>query len=120
MVLQRRLAGDEDWLPQNHMVSVVSMRPQILRRVLAYFVTAGARLALQAIVKDGYLGSMRTIHFAHWAFVNNGSRMLFLSNYDFSWETYFDDFIVYVFLGFGDYFFNTSGVNTSVLYKTVQ
>jgi hypothetical protein len=36
---------------------------------------------------------MRTIHFAHWAFVSNGSRLMFFSNFDHNWESYLDDFI---------------------------
>jgi hypothetical protein len=36
---------------------------------------------------------MRTIHFAHWAMVNNKSRLLFFSNFDQTWESYLDDFI---------------------------
>jgi hypothetical protein len=36
---------------------------------------------------------MRTVHFAHWAFINNGSRLLFFSNFDHSWDSYLDDFI---------------------------
>ena len=48
---------------------------------------------LRVVATDGYLGSMRTVHFAHWAFVNNGSRLMFFSNFDHSWEAYLDDFI---------------------------
>ena len=36
---------------------------------------------------------MRTVHFAHWAFINNGSRLMFFSNFDHSWDSYLDDFI---------------------------
>jgi hypothetical protein len=36
---------------------------------------------------------MRTVHFAHWAFINNASRLMFFSNFDLSWESYLDDFI---------------------------
>jgi hypothetical protein len=36
---------------------------------------------------------MRTIHFAHWAMVNNKSRLMFFSNFDQTWESYLDDFI---------------------------
>ncbi len=89
----RQMREMEDWIPQNHMVSVVSLRPQIPRRAMSYIGTPLIHLALRAAVHDGYLGSMRTIHCAQWAFVNNGSRLLFLSNYDLSWESYFDDFI---------------------------
>lgn len=91
--LLRQMVELEDWIPQNHMVSVVSHRPQIFRRLFAYVGTLLIHLGLRAAIHDGYLGSMRTIHAAQWTFVNNGSRMLFLSNYDFSWEAYFDDFI---------------------------
>ena len=92
-VLLRQMVEMEDWIPQNHMASVVSLRPQLPRRLIAYAGTLLIHLALRAAVRDGYLGSMRTIHCAHWAFINNGSRMLFLSNFDLSWEAYFDDFI---------------------------
>ncbi|MBX7541229.1 hypothetical protein [Qipengyuania sphaerica] len=92
-VMLRQMVELEDWIPQNHMASVVSLRPNIPRRLVAYVGTLLIHLALRAAVRDGYLGSMRTIHCAHWAFINNGSRMLFLSNFDLSWEAYFDDFI---------------------------
>ena len=36
---------------------------------------------------------MGTVHFAHWAFVNNSSRLMFFSNFDHSWGSYLDDFI---------------------------
>ena len=35
----------------------------------------GLGLLLRVTATDGYLGSMRTVHFAHWAFLNNGSRL---------------------------------------------
>jgi len=92
-VMLRQMIELEDWIPQNHMVSIVSMRPQVMRRFIAYAGTSLIHLGLRAAVHDGYLGSMRTIHAAQWAFVNNDSRLLFLSNYDLSWEAYFDDFI---------------------------
>ena len=50
-------------------------------------------LAVRVVSTDGYLGSMRTIHFAHWAIVDGGRRLLFFSNFDGSWESYLDDFI---------------------------
>jgi hypothetical protein len=34
-----------------------------------------------------------SIHFAHWALIDDGRRLLFLSNFDGSWENYLDDFI---------------------------
>ncbi|WP_068076590.1 hypothetical protein [Novosphingobium lentum] len=91
--VMRLMREREDHTPINHMAAMIPLKPGILRTVLVHVGHRGLHLALRVFIKDGYLASMRTIHFAHWAFVNNGARMMFLSNYDLSWETYFDDFI---------------------------
>jgi membrane protein implicated in regulation of membrane protease activity len=87
------MARREDWIPQNHMGSVVLVKPGVLRMALFRTGHLGLGLVLRVVAIDGYLGSMRTVHFAHWAFVNNGSRLMFFSNFDHSWESYLDDFI---------------------------
>lgn len=91
----REMAKREDWIPQNHMGSIVLIKPGVLRAMLIRAGHLGLFLILrvQAQARDGYLGSMRTIHFAHWAFVSNKSRLLFFSNFDQTWESYLDDFI---------------------------
>jgi hypothetical protein len=89
----RQMAEREDRVVQNHMGSVVLVKPGGLRAVLIRAALRGLGLVVRVIATDGYLGSMRTIHFAHWALVNNGSRLLFVSNFDGSWESYLDDFI---------------------------
>ena len=75
------------------MGSVVLVKPGILRMALFRAGHLGLGLVLRVVATDGYLGSMRTVHFAHWAFVNNASRLMFFSNFDLSWESYLDDFI---------------------------
>lgn len=89
----RKMTKREDWIPQNHMGSVVLVKPGVLRMALFRAGHRGLGLIVRLLKTDGYLGSMRTIHFAHWAFVNNGSRLLFFSNFDHSWDSYLDDFI---------------------------
>ena len=89
----RKMTHREDWIPQNHMGSVVLVKPGVLRMALFRTGHLGLGLLLRVVAADGYLGSMRTVHFAHWAFVNNGSRLLFFSNFDNSWDSYLDDFI---------------------------
>jgi hypothetical protein len=91
--LLAEMARREDWIPQNHMGSVVLVKPGILRMALFRAGHLGLGLVLRVVATDGYLGSMRTVHFAHWAFVNNASRLMFFSNFDLSWESYLDDFI---------------------------
>jgi len=88
-----QMARNEDWIPQNHMGSVVLIKPGVLRMVLFRAGHLGLHLLLRVKATDGYLGSMRTVHFAHWAFINNSSRLMFFSNFDHSWESYLDDFI---------------------------
>ena len=83
----------EDFIAQNHMGSMVLVKPGLLRAVLIRAGLFGLALILRVVATSGYLGSMRTIHFAHWAMVGNGSRLMFFSNFDGSWESYLDDFI---------------------------
>lgn len=89
----KEMAQREDWIPQNHMGSVVLIKPGALRAILIRAGHRGLGLLLRIIARNGYLGSMRTIHFAHWAMVNNKSRLMFFSNFDQTWESYLDDFI---------------------------
>jgi hypothetical protein len=91
--LIREMAVREDWIPQNHMGSIVLVKPGVLRMLLFRAGHRGLGLVLRVLATDGYLGSMRTVHFAHWAFINNSSRLMFFSNFDHSWESYLDDFI---------------------------
>ena len=95
---ERRLAEivrREDRIVQNHMASIVLIRPGVLRTVVIRAGHLGLHLVLRVLPRArlGFLGSMRTVHFAHWAFLNNTSRLLFVSNFDHSWDSYLDDFI---------------------------
>jgi hypothetical protein len=92
-LMLRQMARREDWIPQNHMGSLVLIKPGILRMIIIRAGHHALGLALRIVARNGYLGSMRTIHFAHWAMVNNKSRLMFFSNFDQTWESYLDDFI---------------------------
>lgn len=85
--------ASEDRITQNHMISIVHLKPGVLRAILIRAGLWGLGYYLRLQARDGYLASMRTIHFAHWAFVSNGSRLMFHSNFDGTWESYLDDFI---------------------------
>jgi len=65
----RKMTRREDKIPQNHMGSVVVVKPGVLRTALFRAGHLGLGLVLRVVATDGYLGSMRTVHFAHWAFV---------------------------------------------------
>jgi hypothetical protein len=89
----RAMAQLEDSIAQNHMISLVHVKPGILRAIVARVVLLFVGYQVRAKARSGYLASMRTIHFAHWSLVSNGSRLMFHSNFDGSWESYLDDFI---------------------------
>lgn len=91
--IQEEIARTEDSSPLNHMVSVSVIKPGILRAILIRVGLYAILCNLRLTARDGYVGSMRTIHFANWTVVSGGARILFNSNYDGSWEAYLDDFI---------------------------
>jgi deferrochelatase/peroxidase EfeB len=83
----------ENMLAQNHMISVTQRKPQLVRRFtqrLAFcFVAVGATKYFQ----PGFLSGIGTIHFARWVTPLGSPDLIFLSNYDSSWESYLEDFI---------------------------
>ncbi len=91
----QELAKHEDQVNQNHMISIVHLKPGALRATLIRLALCALNLVLRVLPasRQGYLASMRTIHFAHWAILSNGSRLMFHSNFDGTWESYLDDFI---------------------------
>jgi hypothetical protein len=92
---EREIATLEDRSPQNHMGSLVHVKAGGLRAVLIGLGLWGLGLVMrvEARARQGYLVDVRTIHFAHLTLLNNRSRLLFLANFDGSWENYLIDFI---------------------------
>lgn len=82
----------EDHAPTNHMVSVVHAYTDASRRWAKWAAFILFNTLARYKFTQGALGAISTIHFAHWAYGNNKRRLLFMSNYDGSWESYLDDF----------------------------
>lgn len=59
--------------------------------------------------RPGFLISIGTIHFARWVMVPKTGDLLFLSNYDGSWESYLEDFITKAHTGLTGVWSNTIG-----------
>jgi len=78
---------------QNHMASITIVKPGWLRRLSLWSVLAAVNLIARATATHGELSGIPSIHFAHWSMIDGGRRLLFLSNFDGSWENYLDDFI---------------------------
>jgi hypothetical protein len=89
---------EEDRVDQNGLTHLVPIKPGWYRpfalKMMLLLVTALADAGAQV----GRLGGIETIHFARWVVLPD-RRLLFLSNYDGSWEAYLGDFIDKASLG---------------------
>lgn len=86
-------AAQEDQIVQNHLASMVLVKPGVLRGAVIRVALRLLKQFVPLVAASGYLSSMRTIHFAHWTLVGNTGRLMFLSNFDGTWQSYLDDFI---------------------------
>ena len=78
---------------QSPMTSIVAIKPGWFRGITLRAVLWAIQMLADHYYNKGRLGSIGSIHFARWAIINNGRHLLFLSNYDGSWESYLGDFI---------------------------
>jgi hypothetical protein len=83
---------DRTHIVQNHMCSITSVKPGLFRRVTLRGVLWLVNL-IARVSDKGELSGIPSIHFAHWSLIDDGRRLLFVSNFDGSWENYLDDFI---------------------------
>jgi hypothetical protein len=87
------IAESEDHALQNALTHVVPLknanRLAVLRAAHGYI----DLMAKKHFDDIGQLGGIPTIHFAKWLLVDEGTRLLFLTNYDSSWESYLGDFV---------------------------
>lgn len=111
--LQKR--EDADSHAQNHMtaVSVIKpgrwLKPGMLRRFLLRFSFYVISIAARRAYRPGYLGDINTIHFARWVRIPHTDRLVFLSNYGGSWESYLEDFVTKASAGLTGIWSNTKG-----------
>jgi hypothetical protein len=84
---------DKRGLAQNQMTHVVNIKPGRIRLWTLRATLAIGRFLSRNVFVAGTLLGIPTIHFARWVFIDDNRRLLFFSNYDFSWESYLGDFI---------------------------
>ncbi len=88
------IADTEDHGTQNALTHVVPVRKGAGRlSVLKHAHAIIDRLSQNHFQYIGQLGTIPSIHFAKWVLFESGQRLLFLSNYDKSWESYLGDFV---------------------------
>ncbi|HWH34880.1 MAG TPA: hypothetical protein VNT56_06110 [Acidimicrobiales bacterium] len=102
------IVASEDRKGQNHMVSVTQIKAGWFRlavlRVVLWSVDIIARLS----ANRGRLGGIASIHFARWVITPDRRQLIFMSNFDGSWESYLNDFIDLAAVGLTAVWTNTT------------
>ncbi len=103
----QRIMERENLAAQNHLTGISILKPGLVRRVTL-------RIALWLIgelathlSQPGFLNKIGTIHFARWVLLPGTDRLVFLSNYDGSWQSYLEDFIARLHDGLSSIWSNT-------------
>jgi hypothetical protein len=102
---QGRETFREDVITQNELTLVTVVEPQHVRRVGA--VMAAIDSFATRLAPPGSLIGISTIHFVRWLLIDDGRRLVMLSDYDGSWESYIDEFAEMILSGL-DAIWNTS------------
>jgi hypothetical protein len=87
----------EDAVAQNQLTVVTAIDPARLDRVRA--VMSAIDSYARRLAPPGSLIGISTIHFARWLVIDEGRRLLFVSDYDGSWESYIDEFAEMILTG---------------------
>ncbi len=87
----------EDAVAQNQLTVVTVIDPARIDRVRA--VMAAIDSYARRLAPPGSLIGISTIHFARWLVIDHGRRLLFVSDYDGSWESYIDEFAEMILTG---------------------
>jgi hypothetical protein len=88
-----RLFGKEDIYTQNHLTTLVNVKPGAFRLGTLKGVLLLVNVLAKTVFIAGNLGGIPTIHFARWLLMDEDRRLLFFSNYDGSWASYLGDFV---------------------------
>ena len=87
----------EDAVAQNQLTLVTVVDPAFVHRVGA--VMASIDSYSRRLAPPGSLIGISSIHFARWLPIDSGRRLLFISDYDGSWESYIDEFAEMILSG---------------------
>lgn len=93
----------------NQYTALGAVKPGVFRRWLLTVLLVLTDFVCRQIFTRGFLARVQTIHFAHWFFFDDKTRVVFVSNYDGSHQGYMDDFINKVGWGLNLLFSNGVG-----------
>jgi hypothetical protein len=87
----------EDVVSQNQLTVVTVVKPGNMDRVRA--VMAAIDAFSKRLAPPGSLIGISTIHFVKWLVIDEGRRLMMVSDYDGSWESYIDEFAEMILSG---------------------
>lgn len=87
----------EDVVTQNQLTLITVVREGQADRVRA--VMAAIDSYARRLAAPGSLIGISTIHFVRWLLIDDGRRLMMISDYDGSWESYIDEFAELILSG---------------------
>jgi hypothetical protein len=92
---------------QNQMTNISWIKPRrlLILRFSLGFVNFMAKVAFP----PGDLAGVKTVHFARWAIIDDGTGLMFEGNFDGTWENYMGDFADRIAWGLDAIWGNTDG-----------
>lgn len=99
----------EDYKVQNQITHLVEVKPGLTRQFTLRLILGAINLLARTVYNKGSLGGIPSIHFARWAIIDGGRRLIFFSNFDGSWESYLGEFIDRAPVGLTGVWSNTEG-----------
>jgi hypothetical protein len=87
-----RIFASERPFGQNALTHIAVPKQNPFRWLLVRAVFFAVELVARIEYVNGALGNITSIHFARWMWIDGGSRLLFFSNYDGTWESYLGEF----------------------------
>lgn len=77
---------------QNHYISLTTVKNSWWRRWLVTLALTVVNFIARYQDNKGTLGGIPTIFSARWALIDNGRRLLFMTNYSGAWDSYLNEF----------------------------
>ncbi len=84
---------DHPGYAQNHLTSVTQLKAGWFRKLTLAGSLWGIGKLILHWYRPGFVLDMGTIHYAQWFRLPGTEKLIFLTNYDGSWESYLEDFI---------------------------
>jgi hypothetical protein len=103
----KELTSAEEINELNHLHLLSTVRPgRLLRlRIVLFLINFAGR----NLFAPGTLADIQSIHFAHWSIVDGGKHLLFVTNYDGSFDNYLGDFSDRASVGLNSIWNNVEG-----------